>query len=50
VLPAWYDVDDAASLAILRMDLRRLPMSTAPKTRAVLQTLNDVTMRPGRAA
>ena len=50
VLPAWYDVDDAASLAILRMDLRRLPMSTAPKTRAVLQALNDVTMRPGRAA
>jgi len=50
VLPAWYDVDDAASLGILRMDLRRLPMSTAPKTRAVLQALNDVTMRPGRAA
>src|SRR5713101_1766798 len=35
VLPAWYDVDDAASLARLRMDLQRLPMSTAPQTRAV---------------
>jgi rSAM/selenodomain-associated transferase 1 len=50
VLPAWYDVDDAASLAILRMDLRRLPVSTAPHTRAALETLDEVTMRPGRAA
>ncbi len=50
VLPAWYDVDDAASLAILRMDLRRQPVSTAPHTRAVLEGLDDVTMRPGRAA
>ena len=50
VLPAWYDVDDAASLAILRMDLRRLPVTTVPHTRAALEALDDVTMRPGRAA
>jgi uncharacterized protein len=50
VLPAWYDVDDAASLAILRMDLRRLPVNTAPHTRAALEALDDVTMRPGGAA
>ena len=50
VLPAWYDVDDAASVAILRMDLRRLPVSTAPNTRAALEALDDVTVRPGRAA
>jgi len=50
VLPAWYDVDDAASLAILRMELRRLPASTAPHTRAALEALDDVTTRPGRAA
>jgi glycosyltransferase A (GT-A) superfamily protein (DUF2064 family) len=50
VLPAWYDVDDAVSLAILRMDLRRLPVSTAPHTRAALEALDEVTMRPGRAA
>ncbi len=50
VLPAWYDVDDAASLAILRMDLRRLPVSTAPRTRAALEALDEVTMSPGRAA
>ena len=39
-----------ASLAILRTDLRRLPASTAPHTRAALEALDDVTMRPGRAA
>ena len=50
VLPVWYDVDDAASLAILRMDLRRLPVSTTPHTRAALEALDDVTVRPGRAA
>jgi len=50
VLPAWYDVDDAASLAILRMDLRRLPVTTVPHTRAALEAPDDVTMRPGRAA
>ena len=50
VLPAWYDVDDAASLAILRMDLRRLPTSTAPQTRAVLEALNEVSPGLGQAA
>ncbi len=50
VLPAWYDVDDAASLAILRMDLRGLPVSTAPHTRAALEALDSVAMPPGRAA
>ena len=50
MLPAWYDVDDAASLAILRMDLRQLPVSTAPQTRAALEALDSVAMPSGRAA
>jgi rSAM/selenodomain-associated transferase 1 len=50
VLPAWYDVDDAPSLAVLRRDLRRLPRATAPHTRGVLQTLDDATLDLGQAA
>ncbi|MBV9595451.1 MAG: TIGR04282 family arsenosugar biosynthesis glycosyltransferase [Chloroflexi bacterium] len=50
VLPPWYDVDDAASLAGLRTDLRRLPLSTAPQTRAVLEALDDGTLPLGDAA
>jgi len=50
MLPAWYDIDDAASLASLRWDLRRLPMSTGPQTRAALEALDSVAMPPGRAA
>jgi hypothetical protein len=40
MLPAWYDIDDAASPASLRRDLRRLPMSTAPHTRAAVEALD----------
>ena len=50
MLPVWYDIDDAASLASLRRDLRRLPVSTAPHTRAALEALDSVDMPPGRAA
>ena len=50
VLPGWYDVDDAASLAGLRIDLDRLPTSTAPHTRAVLEALDTVAVRLGRVA
>jgi rSAM/selenodomain-associated transferase 1 len=49
-LPAWYDVDDAASLARLRRDLCRLPMSTAPATRAALEALDKLTPPLGHAA
>ncbi len=37
LLPAWYDVDDAASLARLRTDLANGPPGTAPRTRSVLR-------------
>ena len=50
VLPARYDVDDAASLASLRVDPRRLPISTSPQTRAALEALNDVIPGLGQAA
>ena len=50
MLPVWYDIDDAASLASLRRDLRRPPMSTGPQTRAALEALDSVAMPPGRAA
>jgi rSAM/selenodomain-associated transferase 1 len=50
VLRPWYDVDDPASLAALRGDLRQLPGSTAPHTRAVLETLDQPTVPFGRAA
>jgi hypothetical protein len=38
LLPAWYDVDDAASLARLMAELAATPPETAPNTRAFLQT------------
>jgi hypothetical protein len=50
VLPAWHDIDDAASLALLRMDLRRLPMTVAPQTRAVLEALGEIAPGLGQAA
>ena len=50
ILPAWYDVDDAASLDILRTELPRLPPGTAPHTRAVLEQLDDATLSLGDAA
>jgi rSAM/selenodomain-associated transferase 1 len=37
LLPTWYDVDDAGTLARLRGDLARLPRSVARRTRAVLR-------------
>jgi hypothetical protein len=46
----WYDVDDAASLARLRSDLCRLPLSTAPETRAALEALDNAIPPLGRAA
>jgi rSAM/selenodomain-associated transferase 1 len=49
-LPVWYDVDDAASLARLRSDLCRLPLSTAPETRAALEALDNAIPPLGRAA
>lgn len=33
VLPPWYDVDDAESLAQMRTDLAALPKDVAPRTR-----------------
>lgn len=50
VLPTWYDVDDAAALAGLRRDLRRLPRHTAPQTRAVLEAMDNLARPPGWAA
>lgn len=44
VLPGWYDVDDAVTLANLRRDLRRLPKSRAPQTRAVLSELDHAAL------
>jgi hypothetical protein len=49
-LPAWYDVDDAASLDILRTDLERLPTGTAAHTRAVLKELDITAVALGDAA
>jgi rSAM/selenodomain-associated transferase 1 len=40
VLPAWYDVDDDTSLAALYRELRALPGTFAPRTRAVLQAMH----------
>jgi rSAM/selenodomain-associated transferase 1 len=37
LLPAWYDVDDADSLARLRQELRHLPDGVAPHTHQFLQ-------------
>lgn len=39
MLPLWYDVDDAASLARLQADLASAPSAAAPYTRAFLATL-----------
>jgi rSAM/selenodomain-associated transferase 1 len=50
VLPAWYDVDDPASLARLLTDLDRLPAQTAPQTRAALAALNKLPRAHGAAA
>ena len=50
ILPAWYDVDDAASLDILRSDLLRLPTGTAAHTRAVLEQLDNPNLPLGDAA
>ena len=33
LLPAWYDVDDAASLGRLAVELRDAPATVAPRTR-----------------
>ena len=40
-LPFWYDVDEPRDLAFLRAQLRLLPASVAPHTRAFLQELPD---------
>jgi hypothetical protein len=37
LLPAWYDVDDAASLGRLQAELAAAPAEVAPHTRAFLQ-------------
>jgi uncharacterized protein len=50
ILRTWYDVDDAASLDILRTDLLRLPTGTATHTRAVLKDLDNTTLPLGDAA
>lgn len=39
LLPFWYDVDTPDVLALLRQQLRFLPASSAPRTRACLSTL-----------
>jgi hypothetical protein len=39
MLPVWYDVDDAASLARLRVDLGTAPPDIARHSRAFLMTL-----------
>ncbi len=38
VLPFWYDVDLPRDLDFLRTHLRTLPLSTAPRTRAFLES------------
>jgi rSAM/selenodomain-associated transferase 1 len=38
VLPFWYDVDLPSDLDRLRIHLRTLPLSTAPRTRAFLES------------
>ena len=42
LLPFWYDVDDAQSLALLRAHLPLLAPSVAPATRAALANLPDL--------
>jgi uncharacterized protein len=37
LLPAWYDVDDAASLARLMVELKTAPAAVAPRTRSFLR-------------
>ncbi|MBI3973592.1 MAG: TIGR04282 family arsenosugar biosynthesis glycosyltransferase [Chloroflexi bacterium] len=44
-LPAWYDVDDAASLARLQTHLAVAPASLAQYTRAALTGIRSVTSR-----
>lgn len=39
LLPAWYDVDDAASLDRLAAELARSPAGVAPHSRAFLQNM-----------
>lgn len=40
-LPFWYDVDEPRDVPFLRAQLRVLPDTTAPRTRALLQDLPD---------